>query len=71
MAIRRKPLEIPPAAARQFLADMQAYHAEQDVHRRDEIAAGARHALLEHMPKGAKLRLTEVKELFQQMRSLA
>ncbi|WP_283807727.1 hypothetical protein [Bradyrhizobium sp. LTSPM299] len=28
----RKPLEIPPEAARQFAADMQAYHAEHDVH---------------------------------------
>jgi hypothetical protein len=36
MAIRRKPLEIPPAAARQFVADMQAYHAE-----RNDIRRGA------------------------------
>ncbi|KJC58915.1 hypothetical protein UP10_21715 [Bradyrhizobium sp. LTSPM299] len=68
MPIRRKPLEIPPAAARQFVADMQAYHAEQDVNRRDEIAAGKRHMLLDHMPSGTKLRVTEVKELFELMR---
>ena len=42
MAIRRKPTEIPPEAARQFLADMQAYQAERDIDRRDEIAVRAR-----------------------------
>jgi hypothetical protein len=65
----RKPLDIPPASARQFVADMQAYFAEDDVHRRGEIAVRARHRLLDHMPKGSKLRLSEVKELFDQMRS--
>jgi hypothetical protein len=30
---------------------------------RDEIAVRARHMLLDHMPSGAKLRLSEVKEL--------
>ncbi|QOZ25262.1 hypothetical protein [Bradyrhizobium sp. CCBAU 51753] len=66
--LSRKPLEIPPEVARQFIAEMQAYHAEYDVTRREEIAARARHMLLEHMPKGSKLRLTEVQELFDQMR---
>jgi hypothetical protein len=50
---------------------MRAYHAAQDDNRRGEIAVGARHMLLDHMPNGTKLRVTEVKELFQQMRSLA
>jgi hypothetical protein len=68
MPITRKPLEIPPEVARQFAADMQAYHAEQDDNRRDRIAVGTRHMLLEHMPAGTKLRLSEVKELFERMR---
>lgn len=70
MPFRRKPLEISPEAARQFVADMQAFHAEYDVDLRDAIAVRTRHMLLDHMPNGTKLRLTEVKELFDQMRAL-
>jgi hypothetical protein len=33
---------------------MQAYHAEHGASRRDEVAVGTRHMLLDHMPKGAK-----------------
>ncbi|GKQ50983.1 hypothetical protein [Bradyrhizobium sp. Ce-3] len=54
MPITRKPLEIPPKVARQFAADMQAYHAERDDIRRDRTAVGNRHMLLEHM-QGLKL----------------
>jgi hypothetical protein len=36
--IKRAPLEIPPAVARQFMADLQAYYAEDDAVKRDEIA---------------------------------
>ena len=68
MPITRKPLEISPEVARQFAADMLAYHAERDDNQRDRIAVGARHMLLEHMPAGTKLRLSEVKELFELMR---
>ncbi|MBR0800855.1 hypothetical protein JQ615_36390 [Bradyrhizobium jicamae] len=63
MSVTRKPIDISPAAARQFVAELQAYHAQYDTNRRDEIAVRARHLLLEHMPKGSKLRLSEVKEL--------
>ncbi|MGF6312606.1 hypothetical protein ABIB82_006499 [Bradyrhizobium sp. i1.8.4] len=58
----------PPAVARQFAADMRAYHAEQDGNRRDRIAVGIRHMLLEHMPASTKPRLSEIKELFELMR---
>lgn len=58
----------PTKGRRQFAADMQAYHAEQDDIRRDRITVGTRHMLLEHMPAGTKLRLSEVKELFELMR---
>ncbi len=68
MPITRKPLEIPPAVARQFAADMRAYHAEQDDIRRDRIAVGTRHMLLEYTPAGTKPRLSEVNELFEIMR---
>ncbi|WP_338832182.1 hypothetical protein [Bradyrhizobium sp. 27S5] len=68
MPVTRKPLEIPPEIARQFAADMRAYHADRDGNLRDRIAVGTRHMLLEHMPTGTKLRLNEVKELFERMR---
>ncbi|WP_429032684.1 hypothetical protein [Bradyrhizobium sp. I1.14.4] len=47
---------------------MRAYHAEQDGNRRDRIAVGIRHMLLEHMPASTKPRLSEIKELFELMR---
>lgn len=68
MPMKRTPIEIPPKVARRFAAHLQAYHAEQDANRRDEIAAEARHMLLEHIPAGSKLRVSEVKELFELMR---
>ena len=37
--IKRKPMEIPPAAALRFLADMRAFHSTDDAIKRDEIAA--------------------------------
>ncbi|MGY3591319.1 hypothetical protein ACVIGB_009099 [Bradyrhizobium sp. USDA 4341] len=68
MPITRKPIDIRPEVARQFAADRRAYHAEHDGSRRDRIAVGTRPMLLEHMPAGIKLRLSEVKELFELMR---
>ncbi|WP_246786782.1 hypothetical protein [Bradyrhizobium sp. USDA 3458] len=68
MPIIRKPLEIPPEVARKFAAKMQAFHAENDPLKRDGIAADTRHILLQHMPKGTKLRLADVLELFKLMR---
>ena len=37
--IKRKPMEIPPAAALRFLADMRAFHSTDDAIKRDQIAA--------------------------------
>jgi hypothetical protein len=68
--IKRKPLEIPPAAALRFLADMRAFHSIDNPIERDEIAARQLHALREHLPHDAKLRLSDVKELFERMRDL-
>ncbi|MTV13166.1 MULTISPECIES: hypothetical protein [Bradyrhizobium] len=65
VTIIRKSIEIPLEVARQSAADMLAYHAEQDDIRRDRIAVDTRYILLEHVPAGTKLRLTEVKELFE------
>ncbi|WP_375789545.1 hypothetical protein ACE10Z_20800 [Bradyrhizobium sp. Pha-3] len=66
MVIPRKSIEVPPEVARQFAADMQAYHAGQDDNERDRITVGSQHMLLQHSV-GTKLRLSEVK-LFELMR---
>ncbi|MCA1399361.1 hypothetical protein [Bradyrhizobium sp. BRP56] len=68
MPITLKQLEIPPDVARQFAAKMLAFHAEYSPLKRDEIASDTRHLLLQHMPKGAKLRLADVLDLFELMR---
>ena len=67
--IRRKPLELPPEVARRFFEDMRAFHRERDPTKRDEIAARQLHALAGYLrPRDRKLRLSDVKELFEQMR---
>ena len=67
--IPRKPIELPPAVARRFVEDMRAFHAETKLIKRDEIAARQLHAL-RHYYVG-KLRLTDIKEMFVQMRDHA
>jgi hypothetical protein len=62
-------LELPPEVARCFVEDMDAFFAEPEAIKRDEIAARQLHALREHRnPRDPKLRLSDVKELFEQMR---
>jgi hypothetical protein len=62
----RKQLEIPPEAAEAFVRDMKAFFRKSG-HEADEIAGKQAWLLKEHLP-GAKLRITEVKELFLQMK---
>jgi hypothetical protein len=65
----RKPLELPPAVARAFVKDMKAYFAEPNQHKQDEIALRQMHALSEFQgPREKKLRLSDVKKMFAQMR---
>ena len=67
--IKRAPLEIPPTVARQFMADLQAYYAESDAVKRDEIAARQLHALRQYQrPREQKFRLADVKRLFELMK---
>lgn len=67
--IRRAPIEVPPEVARRFIADMRAFHAERNAIKRDEIAARQLHALKQYQsPREKKLRLSDVKEMFEQMR---
>jgi hypothetical protein len=61
----RLPLEV----ARSFVEDMEAFHAEPHAIKRDEIAARQLRLLREHKrPRAPKLRLHDVKELFERMR---
>ena len=67
--IKRKPLELPPEVARRFFEDMRAFHRERSPIKRDEIAARRLHALSGYLrQRNRKLRLSDVKELFEQMR---
>jgi hypothetical protein len=63
----RKPLELPPAVARNFVRDMRAFFAGKDGIKKDGIAAGTLH-MLKH-PYPGKLRLTDAREMFVQMRN--
>jgi hypothetical protein len=58
--------------ARRFVEDMRAFHAKQNVIMADEIAARQLHALREYSsPHDRKLHLSDVKEMFEQMRDHA
>jgi hypothetical protein len=60
--------DIPLEIARKVIDDMRAFYAEQDGHKRDGIAAETLERLRPYQPKyGKKIRLMDVKELFQQM----
>jgi hypothetical protein len=65
----RKPIELPAAVAPRFVEHMRAFHAEPDGHKADEIAARQLHALRQHYT--GKLRLSDVKEMFEQMKDHA
>jgi hypothetical protein len=64
----RKGFELPPEAGREFVRDMRAFFKAKDQLKGDEIAAMAGWRLKQHLPRGTKLRLTDVKELFHAMK---
>jgi hypothetical protein len=65
----RKQLEVPPAAARNFVKDMLAFFAEKNTIKADETAARQAWLLSEHLgPRDEPLRLIDVKQMFLQMR---
>jgi hypothetical protein len=65
----RTPIELPPAVARAFVRDMRTFLAEKNALKRDEIAARQLWALKQHYR--GKLRITDVYEMFLQMRDHA
>jgi hypothetical protein len=50
---------------------MRAFFAASTGFERDEIAARQLHALREHLPRGTKLRLVDVHEMFEAMKDHA
>ena len=65
----RETKELPPDIARRFVEDMRAYFAEEDGHKRDEIAARQLHALRQQQPpREKKLSLSDVKAMFERIR---
>jgi hypothetical protein len=66
-----KPIELSSAVARRFVDDVRAFHAEPNAIKADEIAGQQLHALRKYQPARAKkLRLSDVKEMFEQLRHL-
>jgi hypothetical protein len=67
--IRKLP-DLPPDVAYAFVEDMRAFFAEENPIKRDGIAVRQLRALIEHQGPGEKkLRLSDVKEMFREMRS--
>jgi len=66
MPITRKPIEIPPKVAASSLRICRPITPSRTTF--DATGSRSAHGLLEHMPAGTKLRLSEVKELFELMR---
>jgi hypothetical protein len=68
----RKPIEISPAAAREFVKDLRAFFAISSPIKRDEIAARQLRTLQEHQRPGEKkLRLVDIRDLFLAMKDHA
>jgi hypothetical protein len=68
--VTRKPLDLPPAVARGFVEAMNDYFAESDKTKRDAIAAHQLSVLSKYQgPREKALRLSDVKEMFEQMRN--
>ena len=67
----RNPLELPPEVAKAFVRDMKLFFKAKTVLDRDEVAAGTAWMLKNHLPRGTKLRITDVKALFLLMKDQA
>lgn len=63
-----KPIELPPEVAKAFVLDMRAFFAAGDTSvKADGIVARQLHALKQHWH--GRLKLTDIKEMFVQMRA--
>ena len=59
-----RQLHLPPKVAEAFVHDMRAFFAARGQLEQDEIAARQCFALQPYVPRGTKLRLSHVKEMF-------
>jgi hypothetical protein len=67
-----KPIDLPCDVVLEFVRDMRAFFKEESQLKRDEIASRQCFALRAYQrPRDKKLRLSDVKEMFLQCRSLA
>jgi hypothetical protein len=65
----RLPLDLPLDVAMALVKDMRAFDAEPNAIKRDEIASRQPHALRGYQgPREKKLRVHDVKEMFEQMK---
>ena len=70
--VSRKPLELPPVIARAFVKDVRAFFAEENVHKRDEIAARQLSALNAYRGRQEKpLRLSDIETMFEAMKDVS
>jgi len=68
----RKPIELPPAVARQFVEDMRAFYAEKNPIKRDEIAGRQMYSLREYQgPREKPVRIPHIMEMFREMKDQA
>ena len=64
----RKPVDLPPAVARAFVRDMQAYFSEENQQQARPDRGAPLHALKQYQgPREKPLPLSDVKAMFQQM----
>ena len=67
-----KSIELPPKVAKAFVRDMRAFFQEKNQLKRDESAARKCFAPRAYQkPREKKLRLSDVKEIFLQMKNCA
>jgi hypothetical protein len=72
LPIMPKPFDLPMNVAKAFVKDVRAYFAEANAIKRDEIADRQLQALRPYNPRwGKKLRMTDVIEMFQEMKDQA
>jgi DNA topoisomerase IB len=67
----KKPLDLPPGVASTFVSTMKDYFAEADNTKRDAIAARQLSVLSQYQsPREKPLRLSDVKQMFVEMKSV-
>lgn len=64
----RRPLDLPPEVAQEFMRDLEAYFAATTGLAKEEIAARQLRTLREHLrPSDGRLTVNNVRDLFEAM----